>query len=166
MEVYFFISFQESNRPIAASMHLPRQFPLSITTKRMSQTLEPAPHAPAYPRFDAHRPQVRHDEIPNLIQLFQIATSAARYMSDMATPDTPTCSFSTLFDPDPDDERLGCGLDLIHNCLFFSSSGYAFARLDHAFPGSIPLYQEGVSVTFLWRLRDDRGASVASQKRL
>ncbi len=45
--------------------------------------------------------------------------SAAGHMGDMTAPDTSACSFGTFFDPDPDDERLGFGLDLIHSCPRF-----------------------------------------------
>jgi len=60
------------------------------------------PDAPTRPKLHTHGLQVRGDVVSDLVQAFQVAASAIRYVGDVATPDTSTSFLCTFFNPDPE----------------------------------------------------------------
>jgi len=68
---------------------------------------KPMYYSPACVKSHTHLLQVRRDEVPNLIQVFQVVSFATLHMGNMAVPDTTCTCFNCVFNPDLDDERLG-----------------------------------------------------------
>jgi len=64
---------------------------------------EPVPHRAAHPMLCVHFLQIRRDEVPDLVQVFQIAVLVAGHVDDLTAPRALACFLSAVFNSDPDD---------------------------------------------------------------